>query len=388
MAEICEGGSCFRLRLENGLCHNMLSKNDMSREDCCDLGGFFVSETISEEQYVRDILLAKEGVARCEYACSDRVFETCQNIPCDTGYNCVVQGHRAVCECANECTALDYLDGPVCTTDYGRFRNRCDFIRERCRKQSRMLEEAVCPPAESVCWLASRYTSGDRDDAYTGISGVGLIRQPKVCPASQVCLIRQYSGQASCEEPNWLGPTQNKFGLSGLEFGGLSEDFSECTNDQFGVPICATNNRTYRNQCELRQASIRLGMEIRIAYLGVCNASTTCENIRCQSKDMNCTYHHKTHQPVCMDCQRNPPNCNPIISSHLSTRTSFQLAQLTQRRTQVFGDPRWHGNVVTNDWPLVCGSNGQTFPNTCFLHVYSCLARKYIEMVSVGSCSE
>ncbi|VDL81454.1 unnamed protein product [Schistocephalus solidus] len=348
----------------------MLGKNDITREECCDLRGFFVPGSISETQYVRDMLLGREGVTGCEYACSDGTFETCKNIPCDTGYRCAIQRRRAICECSTECTALEYLDGPVCTTDYRRFRTRCDFIRERCRNQNQLLEEAVCPPVESVCHPKSpqnRFASDGMTDVQLGV--------------------HSFSGQASCEEPNWLGPTQNKFGLSDFEFDSITEDLSECTNDQFGGPICATNNHTYKNQCELRQASIRLGMEIRIAYLGACNASKTCENIRCQNDDMNCIYHHKTHQPVCMDCQRSPPNCNPIISSQLSTRTSFQLAQLTQRMTQVFGDPRWHDNVVTNDWPVVCGSNGQTFPNTCFLHVYSCLTSTFIEMVSVGSCS-
>lgn len=117
--------------------------------------------------------------------------------------------------------------------------------------------------------------------------------------------------------------------------------------------------------------------------------NATCGNVRCQSPHMTCVRHVKTGQPVCLDCTNLPPNCNPRVFTHgnLAEIAEMTFYEMSKEAKQVFGDPRWHGDVFTNGWPGVCGSGRRSFPNACFLHVYNCLAKRFVDIISPGLCS-
>lgn len=122
-------------------------------------------------------------------------------------------------------------------------------------------------------------------------------------------------------------------------------------------------------------------------------ANATCANVKCQSPIMMCVPHVNTRQPVCLDCSVLPPNCNPTVMPSPAAleldvaAADMALFEMSKEAEQSFGDPRWRGEVFTNGWPKVCGSNHQTFPNACFLQVFNCIARRYIDLVSTGSCT-
>lgn len=77
--------------------------------------------------------------------------ESCSRIRCPAGYKCELQAGRAACVCSSSCTMEDFASGPVCTTDFRQFRNRCSFMKERCRNQDVLLEEMACSLGEHVC---------------------------------------------------------------------------------------------------------------------------------------------------------------------------------------------------------------------------------------------
>lgn len=62
-------GSCFKIRLPNGRCHELIQRDYITRAECCQLGGFYLSRRLTESQYVRDILLQKAGIPNCAYSC-------------------------------------------------------------------------------------------------------------------------------------------------------------------------------------------------------------------------------------------------------------------------------------------------------------------------------
>uniref|UniRef100_A0A5K3FSG7 Kazal-like domain-containing protein n=1 Tax=Mesocestoides corti TaxID=53468 RepID=A0A5K3FSG7_MESCO len=375
LLDTSEAGSCFKIRLPNGRCHQLIQRNYISRSECCQIGGFYVHRFLTETQFVRDILLHRSGTDNCHYPCQSGMrSESCARVNCPAGYKCELQRGKAVCACSSICTKDDFESGPVCTTDFRQFRNRCSFMKERCRNQDVMLEEMECPPAEHVCPYKRNVTDVDAGDYELPV---------RICPRNQVCIVRLYSGKASCEDPNWLGRRRMKSTFDALDVNSLNS----CANGQFRSYVCGTDNTTYTNQCHLRRASIRRGIEIRIAYMGPCRRDASCGKVRCQSADMICVRHVNTGQPVCLDCKDLPLNCNPQVfpSREVAEMTLFEMSKEAQ---QSFGDPRWHGDVFTNGWPYVCGSDSQSFPNACFLHVYNCLAKRYIDMVSTGSCPE
>lgn len=209
--------------------------------------------------------------------------ESCARVNCPDGFRCEVQNNEAVCACSSICIVEDFESGPVCTTDFRQFRNRCSFLKERCRNLDTLLVEMQCPPAEHVCPYGQNISHlEDHDYEYpvvgrqfrvsdlfftplTGAITQSLFMQ-RICPPNKVCIVRQYSGKASCEDPNWLGRKHIESAFDRVAVSNLDS----CANSPYGSPICGTDNNTYNNQCHLRKASIQRGLEIRIAYLGSC----------------------------------------------------------------------------------------------------------------------
>ncbi|VDQ00969.1 unnamed protein product [Trichobilharzia regenti] len=115
----------------------------------------------------------------------------------------------------------------------------------------------------------------------------------------------------------------------------------------------------------------------------------TCSDIKCPREGMKCSPHHITGQPICMDCEDLPIDCNtefrngqvfiPSSSSRSSSSSSVGASE--------FGYPVWERSVKTYGWPTVCASNGKAYANTCFLHVVNCLSDTFIDLKKPGFCS-
>ncbi|VDL59828.1 unnamed protein product [Hymenolepis diminuta] len=354
------GGSCFRMRLENGHCHELIERDTSTRLECCRRGGFYHHGKLSSAVFVRDILLSKSGVPNCENPCEGVISyffgfaeETCNNVRCNKEFECKLIKGKSYCTCKSTCSKEDYESGPVCSSDFRMFRNRCALIKERCRSLNSLFTEIPCPPAAHSC----NFNSNPLDN-----------KPVKVCPEGRVCVMRAYSGKTSCESPDQSG---------------LSYKYS-----YYKGQICGADNNTYTDIFALRNASLRRGIEIRIGYMGPCRADATCTNVRCQSLRMTCRPHVLTGQPICLDCNDLPPNCN-AVGAFFVRRTDYAILALNESMKEsrlVFGDPRWHGKVFTGGWPGICGSKGQSFPNTCFQQVFSCYGKHYYDLVSSGYC--
>ncbi|VDN97495.1 unnamed protein product [Rodentolepis nana] len=387
LVHVASGGSCFRMRLENGHCHELIERDTSTRFECCRRGGFYHEGKLSSSVFVRDILLSKSGVPNCENPCGGVISyffglaeETCNNVRCNKEFECRVIKGKSYCACKNTCSEEDYTSGPVCSSDFRMFRNRCALIKERCRSLNSLFTEIPCPPTARSC----NFNANPYDN-----------KPVKVCPEGKVCVMRAYSGKTSCESPDQSG---------------LSYKYAYNKG-----PICGADNKTYADIYALRNASLRRGIEIRIGYMGICRgkdkvlliidanqsklieiidsvflplADATCKNVRCQSSRMTCRPHVTTGQPICLDCNDLPPNCN-AVGAFFVRRTDYAILALNESMKEsrlVFGDPRWHGKVFTGGWPGICGSNGQSFPNTCFQQVFSCYGKHYYDLVSSGYC--
>ncbi|CAH8540566.1 unnamed protein product [Schistosoma turkestanicum] len=245
-------------------------------------------------------------------------------------------------------------------------------------------------PTDSNAYLLSsmnKFNNNDESifDEKSLYSNVELSKE-LICNANEYCLLRQFDGRPSCEywsEESW-------------------QTLTTCPESTFHQPMCSIDNQTFYNSCDLKLAGLKNQLETRIAYKGECRSKATCSNIECPRAGMRCTPHHLTGQPVCMDCAKLPLDCNasfrngqetltPSASSSLSLSPSTGITATstatTKRRTQVFGDPVWKTPVQTYGWPIVCGSNGKTYRNTCFLHVVNCLSDKFVELKKPEFCS-
>ncbi|CAH8610209.1 unnamed protein product [Heterobilharzia americana] len=394
-------GSCFSKRLDSGNCIGIMEES-ISQLECCKRGGYYLNRQITQQEYLTDHLLFESGTPNCVQACNEELPSTCKGYVCPEGHYCRMINNEPRCICGLQCNGDDYLTGPLCTTNLRRFRNQCHLKQARCASPKEGLEVIPCPdqgircsdssilvnykpnyksilktfypdkiPTSSSSSSSSSVSLPSNDQVYTDNED-GIIMMNRrtskdvknyilsdnhyfdqsrfeektpfssytneitlskelTCHSNEYCLLRQFDGRPSCEywsEKSWL--TMN-----------------HCPESTFHEPMCSTDNQTYYNSCELKLAGLKNQLETRIAYRGECRSKVTCSDITCPREGVS-----------------------------------------IKRKTQEFGDPVWMTPVQTHGWPVVCGSNGKTYRNTCFLHVVNCLSDKFVELKKPEFCSE
>lgn len=112
-----------------------------------------------------------------------------------------------------------------------------------------------------------------------------------------------------------------------------------------GSQICGTDGRTYANRCVMRMQSCRAGTFVRKDYNGPCRTWTN----------------------------------NLVIFYRLLWWLSFVGLKGS------FGSEQCMTNCPTNNSP-VCGSDGKTYANECFMRAESCIERTFVTKSYDGAC--
>ncbi|TGZ65550.1 hypothetical protein CRM22_005817 [Opisthorchis felineus] len=397
-------GTCFTQRLSNGNCIGFIS-GVTTRQRCCESNGYFLNRVLTDYEFLRDHLIMETGTSNCVHACSEMYQPTCEDYICPEGHQCRVLKGEPRCICQAKCEPSDFESGVVCTTTLQQFTNRCQLKRARCELLHHGFSEIPCPQNQIKCapnsilsdiekrstdlrlaksegravemspwirqWLVDKRGTFQME-RFRRRSLAGRIRVSREtheleewsaglqCMNGEFCMLRQLSALPECVP--W--GKENKYGYC----------FEE---DGTRGPFCGTNNRTYADRCELRHAGLRRQLEMRIAYMGECRSDAICENVQCPRPGMSCRSHHRTRQPVCVDCMQLPDDCN----------VSFQQQERTpEKRSE--GDPVWTPQTNTKGWPTVCGSNGKVYSNACFLHVVNCFTDEFVDLQHSSYCVE
>jgi agrin len=108
--------------------------------------------------------------------------------------------------------------------------------------------------------------------------------------------------------------------------------------------VCGTDGRTYGSECELYREACTSATSIRIAYKGFCVEGTVCSGYRQCPKNRQCNV-NQNNQPVCVCSQSCPSEYDPV-----------------------------------------CGSDGNTYSNLCFLERQACVSRTNLTVERKGQC--
>ncbi|XP_059489125.1 agrin-like [Neocloeon triangulifer] len=220
--------------------------------------------------------------------------DPCRHQKCPPGAKCVpaLDGLSAKCECPTECP-LSYGDGSssfVCGSDGINYANLCELRRSACTKNEDIGVKfyGKCDPCtHHVCESPSECHLDEE-------------RNP-VCKCSELCPLE------------------------------LS-------------PICASDGKTYINECSLRQHACRFKQDLRIIYRGECSSGVNpCSGVRC-GPGQECSVNGLgVAECLC------PPECEALMRP-------------------------------------VCGDDAKTYDSKCHLERESCLGKRRVAISHEGIC--
>ncbi|XP_076065553.1 agrin-like isoform X2 [Oratosquilla oratoria] len=225
-----------------------------------------------------------------------KVTDPCLNTECQWGATCTPSedGRSAKCQCPSRCHSYgDTTDAnPICGSDGHDYASECEMKRHACTNQKEIVIKyrGPCDPCGEV-----------------------------TCPDRQTCQLDPMR-RAVCRCSDTCG-----------------KEFD---------PVCASDGKTYTNECVMKVEACKARKSLSIIYRGQCSVNLNpCDGLSClPGEECNIDIHGVAQ------CQC-PPTCELVMRP-------------------------------------VCGSDGVTYDNSCQLRRAVCTKQQNIRLLYVGACGE
>ncbi|XP_053214035.1 agrin-like isoform X2 [Panonychus citri] len=291
------------------------------------------------------------------------------NCPFDA--TCIVdkQTDKPFCKCLSTCSAD--LFAPVCGTDNITYSSECQLKLASCNQRTTLFikhpgecqvkdpcEDKVCPfggickssidGRTSECICPEKCSIHGEPKTSGSVCGSNGIDYPNLCELKRWSCLHstdvtvKYHGK--CDPCDGIDCPANQICQLDEHRNPICRCNSLC-NDNF-KPICASNGKTYANECYLRVESCRSRRNLYVIHQGDCNSSKVndqCLALNCSNNSV-CDLSQPETSCIC------PPECQTILKP-------------------------------------VCGDDGITYESLCDLNRKSCLNNQLVRVKNYGPCS-
>ncbi|XP_028404663.1 four-domain proteases inhibitor-like [Dendronephthya gigantea] len=144
-------------------------------------------------------------------------------------------------------------------------------------------------------------------------------------------------------------------------------------------PVCGSDGKTYPSPCNLKAKACAAGKKITIEHRGKCNdkAVDDCPKI--------CPL---IYSPVCgSDGKTYPSPCN-LKASACAAGKKITIEHRGKCKDKVITPEKKCFKPCPRNYQPVCGSDGNTYSNTCVMEVEACLQDKDISVAYEGRCED
>ncbi|XP_038208329.1 agrin-like isoform X2 [Zerene cesonia] len=299
------------------------------------------------------------------YLFPNDVPDPCRGVSCGPGELCrpAADGRSYTCECPASCPSYGDHEGarPLCASDAHDYNGDCEMRRAACETNANITFKyfGKCDPCAGV-----------------------------TCPDPEVCqLDEKRSPSCRCAEP------------CPLEFS----------------PVCASDGKTYSNECQMHRESCRARKQLKIIFKGQCSSGVNpCAEVECRY-GAECRVEGSGAVCAC------PPPCEPVLRpvcgsdarTHDSECELRRAACLLGRELKVLHAGACGSNGVcadrvcphggecvaagargvcrcprcSNEFAPVCGSDGISYGNRCKLQLEACRHRRDVQVLYDGPCN-
>ncbi|KPI94910.1 Agrin [Papilio xuthus] len=292
------------------------------------------------------------------------VPDPCRGVSCGPGETCrpSSDGRSYHCECPASCPSYGDHEGarPLCASDARDYPGDCEMRRAACQTNSNItfMYYGKCDPCAGV-----------------------------TCPEPEVCqLDERRQPVCRCAEP------------CPLEFS----------------PVCASDGKTYSNECQMHRESCRARKQLRVIFKGQCSSGVNpCSAVECRH-GAECRVEEGGAVCACAACE---PVLRPVCGS--DGRTHNSDCELRRAACQLGRDIKLlhagacdgcenkkceHYAVCESDGVSeascvcpkhceegteteeACGSDNQTYSSVCALRDVACREKRHLHVKHMGSC--